>query len=100
MDGNNSLKLVDSTFRSGSVRTDNRVTSSKRWISPDDVDVFKDEVNKKVLVRYQFPSDYYLTYTYSLKVDRLLPPSLLPALLLASSLKPLTLLSTRSLKLM
>lgn len=55
MDGNNSLKLVDSTFRSGSVRTDNRVTSSKRWISPDDVDMFKDEVNKKVLVRYHFP---------------------------------------------
>jgi KDZ transposase-like protein len=48
MDGNNSLKLVDSTFRSGSERTDNRQTSSKRWISPDDVDVFKDEVNKKV----------------------------------------------------
>ncbi|KDR71992.1 hypothetical protein GALMADRAFT_74454 [Galerina marginata CBS 339.88] len=47
MDGNNSLKLVDSTFRAGSVRTDNRVTSSKRWISPEDVDVFKDEVNRK-----------------------------------------------------
>ena len=51
MDGNNSLKLVDSTFRSGSVRTDNRVSSSKRWISPEDVDIFKDEVKKKV--RYQ-----------------------------------------------
>ena len=54
MDGNNSLKLVDSTFRSGLVRTDNRVTSSKRWISPDDVDIFKDEVNKKVLVLNNF----------------------------------------------
>jgi len=53
MDGNNSLKLVDSTFRPGSVRTDNRATTSKRWISPDDVDVFKDEVNKKV--RYHVP---------------------------------------------
>lgn len=51
MDGNNSLKLVDNTFRSGSERTDNRATSSKRWISPDDVDVFKDEVNK---VSYHF----------------------------------------------
>ncbi|KAF8167514.1 hypothetical protein B0H34DRAFT_669941 [Crassisporium funariophilum] len=47
MDGNNSLKLVDSTFCAGSVRTDARVTSSKQWISPEDVDVFKDEVNKK-----------------------------------------------------
>ena len=48
MDGNNSLKLVDSTFRSGSVCTDNRVSNSKRWISPENVDIFKDEVNKKV----------------------------------------------------
>ncbi|KAF8164965.1 hypothetical protein B0H34DRAFT_687229 [Crassisporium funariophilum] len=47
MDGNNSLKLVDSTFRSGSVRTDNRASTSRRWISPEDVDIFKDEVNKK-----------------------------------------------------
>jgi len=52
MDGNNSLKLVDSTFHSGSERFDNRESSSKRWISPEDVDVFKDEVNKKV--RYHF----------------------------------------------
>ena len=57
MDGNNSLKLVDSTFRSGSVRTDNRVSSSKRWISPEEVNIFKDEVNKKV--RSQFQSSMY-----------------------------------------
>ena len=48
MDGNNSLKLIDSTFRSGSVRTDDRVSSSKRWISLEDVDIFKDKVNKNV----------------------------------------------------
>ena len=65
MDGNNSLKLVDSTFRSGLVRTDNRVTNSIRWISPDDVDVFKDEVNKKVLLRNNYPIIRYLTYHYS-----------------------------------
>jgi hypothetical protein len=56
MDGNNSLKLVDSTFRSGSERTDNRATSSKRWISPEDVNIFKDEVNKSnKKVSYHFP---------------------------------------------
>ncbi|KAF8205106.1 hypothetical protein BJ912DRAFT_1018326 [Pholiota molesta] len=47
MDGNNSLKLVDSTYRSGSVRHDDRMSSSPRWISPEAVNVFKDEVNKK-----------------------------------------------------
>ena len=50
MDGNNSLKLVDSAFRAGSVRTDTRSSASQRWISPGEVDIFKDEVKsvKKV----------------------------------------------------
>ncbi|KAJ7697393.1 hypothetical protein B0H17DRAFT_928404 [Mycena rosella] len=43
MDGNSSLKLVDATFRSGSVRPDNRSSTSFRWLSPEQVDVFKDE---------------------------------------------------------
>jgi hypothetical protein len=46
MDGNNSLKLVDSTFRSGTPRTDDRVSASLRWITPEEVDRFKDEVLK------------------------------------------------------
>ncbi|KAF7371508.1 hypothetical protein MVEN_00005600 [Mycena venus] len=44
MDGNNSLKLVDSTFRPGSVRPDDRASTSFRWLSPEYVDTFKDEV--------------------------------------------------------
>ncbi|KAF8874791.1 hypothetical protein BD779DRAFT_1421837, partial [Infundibulicybe gibba] len=46
MDGNNSLKLVDSTFRAGSVRPDDRVSGSPRWITPEEVDLFKDEATK------------------------------------------------------
>lgn len=46
MDGNNSLKLIDSTYRAGSVRTDSRKLESPHWISPEDVDLFKDEVGK------------------------------------------------------
>jgi Kyakuja-Dileera-Zisupton transposase len=46
MDGNNSLKLVDSTFRSGVPQTDDRVSASPRWVSPEQVDRFKDEVLK------------------------------------------------------
>jgi hypothetical protein len=48
MDGNNSLKLVDNTFRSGSARIDSRMDdstlSSSWWLTPEDVDRFKDEV--------------------------------------------------------
>lgn len=50
MDGNNSLKLVDSTFRSGKTRHDNRTTDSFRWLSPEQVDRFKDEVSKKASI--------------------------------------------------
>jgi hypothetical protein len=51
MDGNNSLKLVDSTFCSGVRQTDDRVSSSAQWIMPEEVDRFKDEVsNAHVLV--------------------------------------------------
>jgi hypothetical protein len=46
MDGNNSLKLVDSTFRSGTPRTDTRTSESTWWINPEDVDRFRDEVGK------------------------------------------------------
>ncbi|KAJ6620822.1 hypothetical protein B0H10DRAFT_2215803 [Mycena sp. CBHHK59/15] len=44
MDGNNSLKLIDSTFRTGTVRLDGRSAASSRWLSPEQVDIFKDEV--------------------------------------------------------
>ncbi|KAJ6538407.1 hypothetical protein B0H10DRAFT_2448753 [Mycena sp. CBHHK59/15] len=44
MDGNNSLKLIDATFRTGSLRADNRASTSFRWLTPEQVDVFKDEV--------------------------------------------------------
>jgi hypothetical protein len=56
MDGNNSLKLVDSTYRAGSVRTDSRKLESPRWINPEDVDLFKDEVGKvRPLLLYLTP---------------------------------------------
>ncbi|KAF9048996.1 hypothetical protein BJ165DRAFT_1310808, partial [Panaeolus papilionaceus] len=48
MDGNNSLKLVDSTFRAGTACADDRESKSLQWISPEGVNVFKDEVSKKV----------------------------------------------------
>ncbi|KAJ7853298.1 hypothetical protein B0H14DRAFT_2354415, partial [Mycena olivaceomarginata] len=44
MDGNNSLKLVDATFRAGNTRPDNRTSTLFRWLTPEQVDVFKDEV--------------------------------------------------------
>ncbi|KAJ7269473.1 hypothetical protein C8J57DRAFT_1508628 [Mycena rebaudengoi] len=44
LDGNNSLKLVDSTFRAGHPRFDNRKASSFRWLTPSEVDKYQDEV--------------------------------------------------------
>ncbi|KAH9483797.1 hypothetical protein JR316_0003274 [Psilocybe cubensis] len=47
MDGNNSLKIVDTLFCSETVRADDRVSTSWKWLTPEEADVFKDEVNKK-----------------------------------------------------
>ncbi|CAK5283134.1 unnamed protein product [Mycena citricolor] len=44
IDGNNSLKLIDSTFRAGNPCFDARTSSSWRWLTVAQVDVFKDEV--------------------------------------------------------
>ncbi|KAJ7759688.1 hypothetical protein B0H14DRAFT_2404071 [Mycena olivaceomarginata] len=44
MDENNSLKLVDATFRAGTTRLDDRASTSFRWLTPEQVDAFKDEV--------------------------------------------------------
>jgi hypothetical protein len=46
MDGNYSLKLVDATFQAGSTRPDNRASTSFHWLTPEQVDAFKDEVAK------------------------------------------------------
>ena len=46
MDGNNSLKLIDSTFHPGTSRTDSRTSESTRWISSEEVDMFRNEVGK------------------------------------------------------
>ncbi|KAJ8088952.1 hypothetical protein PM082_014199 [Marasmius tenuissimus] len=44
LDGNNSLKLVDFDQRAGKRRPDDRVLNDLRWIEPQEVDEFKDEV--------------------------------------------------------
>jgi hypothetical protein len=46
MDGNYSLKLVDTTFQAGSTHPDNCASTSFCWLMPDQVDTFKDEVAK------------------------------------------------------
>lgn len=57
-DGNQSLRLVDSTFLAGDLRPDDRVLRSNRWLQPEEVDKFKDEVKnakQKVCLRpYKF----------------------------------------------
>ncbi|KIY53198.1 hypothetical protein FISHEDRAFT_33674 [Fistulina hepatica ATCC 64428] len=42
-DGNNSLKLIDPSFRVGQVRLDDRKLPSFRFLEPEDVDIFKDD---------------------------------------------------------
>jgi hypothetical protein len=44
MDGNNSLRLVDDSFRHGTQRPDTRSGRASNWLSAEYVDIFKDEV--------------------------------------------------------
>ncbi|KIY44561.1 hypothetical protein FISHEDRAFT_51193, partial [Fistulina hepatica ATCC 64428] len=46
-DGNNSLKLIDSTFRPGELRSDDRTLPSFRYLESNAVDVFKDDVARQ-----------------------------------------------------
>ncbi|KAJ7796714.1 hypothetical protein B0H14DRAFT_2390399 [Mycena olivaceomarginata] len=56
MDGNNSLKLVDSTFRAGTIRQDDRASRSFCWLTTEQVDIFKDKVinSRKVSKLHDF----------------------------------------------
>ncbi|KAJ6447938.1 hypothetical protein C8R45DRAFT_850613 [Mycena sanguinolenta] len=54
IDGNNSLKLVDSTFRAGNPRFDNRKSTSFRWLTPQEVDQYMNEVRNSAKVRHTF----------------------------------------------
>jgi hypothetical protein len=45
MDGNNSLKLVDSSYQFGNTRVDDRELPWSRWLEAEEVDQFKDEVS-------------------------------------------------------
>lgn len=73
MDGNNSLKLVDSAFRSGLSRIDDRMSTSSRWITPEDVDRFKDEVANS-LKKVKFLLIYILNFNLSHTRSQLVIP--------------------------
>ena len=45
MDSNNSLKLVDSLFRWGDQHLDSRTIQSEKWVTPEEVNIFKDEIS-------------------------------------------------------
>ncbi|KAL0571876.1 hypothetical protein V5O48_010096 [Marasmius crinis-equi] len=44
IDGGNSLKMVDSEHKRGEARIDTRNLSDPRWLEPEEVDIFKNEV--------------------------------------------------------
>jgi Kyakuja-Dileera-Zisupton transposase len=75
MDGNFSLKLVDNTFLSGTPRADDRASTSSRWITPDEVDQFKEEVSRqKVHACLQYVNVYNF---FSTKFSRSQPKKVL-----------------------
>ena len=51
MDGNQSLKLVDDAFRAGKPLRDDRLGHCEYWLTPAEVDRWKDEVVRPVCSR-------------------------------------------------
>ncbi|KAJ7500264.1 hypothetical protein B0H11DRAFT_1714916, partial [Mycena galericulata] len=62
MDGNNSLKLVWDAFRAGNPRADDRISFHDRWITPTEVDIFKDEVTNSQKVSPPYLPDHPLSH--------------------------------------
>jgi hypothetical protein len=48
IDGNNSLKRLGASIRGVNERLDSRTILSDRWLMPEEVDHFKDEVKHRV----------------------------------------------------
>lgn len=64
MDGNNSLKRADEFVRHGTKSIDKRKPRTDYWQTPEQVDVFKDEVKPRVKAKVCFsfcPSALYRT---------------------------------------
>ncbi|KIY42820.1 hypothetical protein FISHEDRAFT_54696, partial [Fistulina hepatica ATCC 64428] len=57
-DGNNSLKLIDPQFRVGDVRHDDRALPSFRFVEPEEVDQFKNDVANAQAARARRPLPY------------------------------------------
>lgn len=58
-DGNNSLKRLGAWMHNMTARADNRSLESDRWLSPAQVNVFKDEVVTKKVTVPQVLGTYY-----------------------------------------
>ena len=58
MDGNNSLRRMGADIRKQELRPDSRTLTSDRWLTPDEVNCFKDEV-KSSSVRLLDPLRFY-----------------------------------------
>ena len=50
IDGNNSLKWIDTLYQAGKTRLDDRVLTDPRWIEDAEVDTYKDEVKSSTKV--------------------------------------------------
>jgi hypothetical protein len=73
MDGNNSLKSIDTSYRYGNPREDDRMLQSLRWLETEEVNMFQDEVaNAAKAVRTQSRKMVPLTTRYRSKAIKIL----------------------------
>jgi hypothetical protein len=56
IDGNASLRSIDTTYRAGETWSDDRKLTDPRWVEDDEVDSYKDEVKSTAKVFFLFQS--------------------------------------------
>jgi hypothetical protein len=61
IDGNNSLKRLGETVRNQTARLDSHTLESDRWLSAEEVDVFKDEVKSSLVCLFIWLHAYCIT---------------------------------------
>jgi hypothetical protein len=56
IDGNASLRSIDTAYRAGETRSNDRKLTDPRWVEDDEVDSYKDEVKSTAKVFFLFQS--------------------------------------------
>jgi hypothetical protein len=69
IDGNASLRSIDTAYRAGETRSDDRKLTDLRWVEDDEVDSYKDEVKSSTKVFSSFSINHIIPLTDHIHIE-------------------------------